>query len=256
MMRGLMDGLRDHIHIEEVFNLEMNLFGWLYGGKLLMIRLQEFQQTFDGYLFKEAIDLIFANLYSFHFGAPLIAGWILWETTGDRKMYYRFVYTLTVLNIMALATFYIYPAAPPWYVSQYGFVQPSGGLYGTAGSLVNIDRMFEMNFFTTIWDNMNPNHFAAIPSLHGAYPILVSYFLFIKLRRYHKLFLFYPIGTWFAAMYLNHHYLIDLVIGGIYLVIAYFINEKILIPFVFNKTVFKNYKPDTKKDDGYYSIRD
>ncbi|MFC1726487.1 phosphatase PAP2 family protein, partial [candidate division KSB1 bacterium] len=111
-----------------------------------------------------------------------------------------------------------------------------------AGSLINVDNMLQVNFFTTLWDNFNPNHFAAIPSLHGAYPIVLVFFAYKAFKK--KLFLMslYPIGTWFAAVYLNQHYIIDLIIGAFYIVAAYKIEEKILMPKIFEKTIFKDYE--------------
>lgn len=240
MMRGLADGLLGRVHIQDLFEAELLLFGDFFGGTIPAFWFQEFQLKYDGWVFKKVIDILCGNFYSFHFATPLLTGWIIWHTANDRRMYYRFVYTLAVLNVMALLTFLLYPAAPPWYVYQYGFEQPAGQLFGTAGSLVNIDRMIQLKFFTTIWDNMNPNHFAAVPSLHGAYPIVVALFLYKKFKKYPRLLPLYPIATWFAAVYLNHHYIIDLIIGAAYLVIAYLIVERILMPKVFEKTILKD----------------
>jgi len=240
IMRGIVDNLRGVIHIKGPYDLELLLFGKLFGNKIPAFFMQEIQNVMDGSLFKGAIDLICANFYTLHFGAPLIMAWILWHTTNDRRMHYSFAYTFTLLNILALITFYVYPAAPPWYVQQYGFVQPAGELFGTAGSLVNVDRMLQMKFFTTLWDNMNPNHFAAVPSLHGAYPVVIGFFLYKKFKKHLFLILLYPLGTWFAAVWLNHHYIIDLILGVIYIAIAYQITEKVLFPRVFNKLVFKD----------------
>ena len=240
MMRGVVDGLLYRVHVGDIFNAELFLFGGLFDGTIPSFWLQEFQYRYADSIFKKIIDLLCGNFYSFHFAAPLLTGWILWHTANDRHMYYRFIYTLTVLNVMALTTFLLFPAAPPWYVFQQGFEQPTGDIIGAAGGLINIDRMFEMKLFTTIWHNMNPNHFAAIPSLHGAYPIAVSFFIFAKFRKFPFLLALYPAATWFAAVYLNHHYIIDLVIGGVYLCIAYFICHRILMPKVFERTILKD----------------
>ena len=240
MMRGMVDGLLYRVHVEDVFKAELALFGWMFNGTVPPFYLQEFQYQHADSIFKKIIDILCGNFYSFHFAAPLLVGWILWHTTNDRHMYYRFVYTLTVLNLMALMTFLLFPAAPPWYVFRHGFAQPTGDIIGAAGGLINIDRMFKMKLFTTIWHNMNPNHFAAIPSLHGAYPIVASFFIYIKFKRYPLLLALYPIGTWFAAVYLNHHYVIDLIIGAAYMLIAYQICHRILMPKIFERTILKD----------------
>jgi len=248
MMRGIVDNIRGVIHIKGPYVLELAIFGKFFGGKIPAFFLQDVQKAIEGTLLKDVIDLICANFYTLHFGAPILLAWVLWHTLNDRRMHYSFAYTFILLNVMALTTFYLYPAAPPWYVQQHGFAQPSGTLFGTAGSLVNVDRLLQTRFFTTLWDNMNPNHFAAIPSLHGAYPIVIGIYLYKKFKKWWPLILFYPLGTWFAAVYLNHHYIIDLIIGVVYIVIAYYITENILFPKIFNKTVFKySFKTFEKK---------
>ena len=240
MMRGLVDAWRGEINIILPYKIELSLFGWMFGGEIPNFWFQDWQVRHADSIFKGILDLMSANFYTLHFALPLVFGWILWHTIGDRKFYYRFVYTFTVLNMLALITFFLYPVAPPWYVMKYGFTQPIGKLYGAAGSLLNVDNMLRMKFFTTLWDNMNPNHFAAVPSLHGAYPVVIVFFAYLRIKKRLFLMSLYPIGTWFAAVYLNHHYIIDLIIGAFYIVIAFYIEEKILMPKIFEKTIFKN----------------
>jgi len=240
MMRGLVDYWRGAINVYIPYKVELVLFGWMFEGDIPCFWFQDFQIDQGNSVFRTILDLMSANFYTIHFVMPVLFGWIIWHTIGDRKTYYRFVYTFTILNVLALITFFLYPAAPPWYVMKYGFVQPIGKLYGAAGSLVNIDNMLKMKFFTTLWDNFNPNHFAAIPSLHAAYPVLIVFFAYRIFKKKLLLMSIYPLGTWFAAVYLNQHYIIDLVIGAGYIIIAHYIEEKFLMPYIFKKTVFKN----------------
>ncbi len=242
MMRGVVDNLQGYIHVREVYNAEFALFGKIFPNVIPAFWFQQVQYIYDSQIWKKVLDVIAANVYSFHFFGPMILGWILWHTVNDRRMFYRFVWTLTVLNVMALTTYFLYPAAPPWYVMRFGFDQPAGPMLGSAGALINLDRMLNINFFSTIWDKMNPNQFAAIPSLHGSYPIVISIFAFIRFRKYLIVLILYPIFTWWATVYLNHHYIVDLMIGASYAGIAYFIANKILIPRVFDPLLFKDRK--------------
>ena len=237
MMRGVADSIRGVIHIVEPYTWEMNCFGWMCGGKIPAFWCQEWQQVIEGTFYKPIIDIMSANFYTAHFAIPLLLGWILWHTTDDRRMFYRFVYTLLVLDLLALITFMLYPAAPPWYVMGYGFEQPdpTSSFWGiSAGSLINVDKLLGMNFFTTVWDNFNANHFAAVPSLHGAYPVVISVFVYIKFKKFIGWLLFYIFGTWFAAVYLNQHYIVDLLIGAVYVFASYQIVHRLLLPKVFN----------------------
>jgi len=237
MMRGIADSVRHVINVVPPFKLELLLFGPLCGGQIPSFYFEYFQVIHDGELGKILLDIMGANFYTFHFSAPLILGWIFWHTTSDRRTFYHFVYTLTVLNIMALVTFMLYPVAPPWYVYKYGLTQPVGFIQGSAGGLVNFDRLIGTKFLQSIWDTFNANLFAAIPSLHGAYPCVIAYFGMKKFRRLRPLWLLYPIGTWFSAVYLDEHYIIDLIIGLIYAVVAYYVVKWVLYPKLFRRFV-------------------
>lgn len=241
MMRGYADNVRGVIHVTAPFHAEHILFSHFFGGEIPSFWFQDFQVWIGDTVFRRLLDLIGANFYTLHFAIPLVVGWVFWHTTDDRKIFYRYFYTLTVLNVMALLTFMIYPAAPPWYVYNYGFVQPAHtSFFGlSAGSLINVDKLFGTSFFSTVWDTFNPNHFAAIPSLHGAYPIVTAIFLYQKFHRFKIWLTVYCVAVWWSAVYLNQHYIIDLMIGAGYVVIAYAVMENVLYRFVFRRFLEK-----------------
>jgi inositol phosphorylceramide synthase catalytic subunit len=242
MMRGVADNWRGLINITWPYVTELKIFGPLFGGVIPCYVLQDWQVMLEGSFLKGVFDGMGGLFYTLHFGMPILLGWLFWHTTDDRKMFYRFVWTMTVLNFAALATFIIYPAAPPWYVYSYGFGQPPQTTFWGlgAGALVNVDKMIGMNFFQTLWGGFNPNHFAAIPSLHGSYPVAVAFFTWKKFRKFPLLLSLYPLGVWFSAVYLNQHYIIDLFIGAVYLILAYQLTDKILLPHVFSRFVSWN----------------
>ena len=239
MMRGVADSIRHVINVTPPFEGELALFGWMFGGQIPSFYFEHYQAVHEGSALKIFLDVLGANCYTLHFGAPLILGWILWHTTNDRPMFYRFVWTITVLNVMALATFMLYPAAPPWYVYKYGLVQPVGDIQGSAGALVNFDKLIGKNFLQSIWDTFNANLYAAIPSLHGAYPCAIAFFGTIRFRKGRGWWWIYPAATWFSAVYLDEHYIIDLLIGLVYLVVAILFVSRMLYPRVFQRYVQK-----------------
>jgi len=235
MMRGVADSVRGTIHAVQPYRWELALFG-----DIPPFLLQSLRESGELGGWQKVIDLLAANFYTAHFALPLLLGWVFWHTTNDRPMFYKFVYTLTVLDVLALLTFMIYPAAPPWYVYNYGFAPPetNAGFWAiSAGNLVDVDRLLGVKFFTTLWDSFNANHFAAIPSLHGAYPIVLSWFAWKKFRWNLWLLSLYPAAVWFSAVYLNHHYVIDLIIGGLYVIAAYLITVKFLYPRLFARFI-------------------
>jgi hypothetical protein len=239
MMRGIADSVRGTIHVVQPYRWELALFGNFFND-IPPFLLQGVREAVEWGWLRKLIDVLAANFYTAHFALPLLLGWVFWHTTNDRPMFYKFVYTLLVLDVLALITFIIYPAAPPWYVYNYGFVAPEAeaGFWSiSAGNLVDVDRLLGVKFFTTLWDSFNANHFAAIPSLHGAYPIVLSWFTFKKFRWNPWLLSLYPAAVWFSAVYLNHHYIIDLVIGGLYVVVAYGLTIKVLYPRLFARWI-------------------
>jgi membrane-associated phospholipid phosphatase len=85
--------------------------------------------------------------------------------------------------------------------------------------------------YRTIYDFIEPNQFAAFPSMHSALPWLITLFA-LKLGKWKALpILVFPFGVWFSAVYLGEHYVVD-VLGGIaYATVAFLIAEK-LVPYI------------------------
>ena len=77
--------------------------------------------------------------------------------------------------------------------------------------------------------NKNANVFAAIPSLHSAYPVVLTYFAFKKRSQWFKLLCVLDvIGIWYAAVYSMHHYIIDVFLGAFCAIFAIFTFNLIL----------------------------
>lgn len=245
MMRGVADSMRGYVFIAEPYDLERHLFGWLTGSMVPAFYLQQFQFENWGEPLKIFLDVFSAGFYVLHFIAPLLLGWFFWHTLNERRNYYVYVYTFTVLNIMALITFMMLPAAPPWYVLHHGFEQPSAEALDSAGALVNFDKLIGRNYLQSLWNTFNSNYFAAIPSLHAGYPTVIALFIWIRFGGLTWLFFAYPLCAWFSAVYLNQHYIIDLIIGSLYVIIAYFIAKRVIIPNIFDKLINYNLRSRT-----------
>src|SRR3546814_5365632 len=73
-----------------------------------------------------------------------------------------------------LIVYYLYPAAPPWYIQQYGtdFIKDTPS---NAAQLVKFDQFFNVPVFQTLYSK-GSNVFAAMPSLHSSYPLIVIYY--------------------------------------------------------------------------------
>ena len=100
------------------------------------------------------------------FAVPLVMLGI-WGS-GRAPLFRRLVWGYTVLHVIGLVVYITYPAAPPWWVYENGFVRPTVAHSTPLG--------FKSSVLSGLF-HLSPNRFAAIPSLHGAYPLLLTLIL-------------------------------------------------------------------------------
>jgi membrane-associated phospholipid phosphatase len=170
------------------------------------------QQTFRF----PVLDYVGAFFYSIYFFVPTIFAFILWRKSP--RNYWKYLIAFGVLTYGALITFLFYPVAPPW-------IAVPNVLRILTGS---VDPSLGVPVYKTLFDFLSPNLYAAFPSMHSAIPWLVFLFAF-KVWRWKSLpVLALPVGTWFSAVYLGEHYVVD-VLGGIaYATVAFIAVEKLL----------------------------
>ena len=118
------------------------------------------------------------------------------------------------LNLLSSSTYYWYPAAPPWYVDLYGLGPAELGIPADAAGGLRFDALLGINVFADFYAK-SPNVFGAIPSTHVAYPMLAVYFAF-RLRALRIFCLGFYLLITFSAVYLNHHYILDIIWGSAY----------------------------------------
>jgi membrane-associated phospholipid phosphatase len=113
-------------------------------------------------------------------------------------------------------TVLLIPSAPPWFGVKADRI------------LFQIDHEMGVPFYATLFALIEPNPFAAFPSLHAAYPWLVSLYS-IKIKRIKALpILIIPFGVCFNAVYLGEHYVIDILAGVAYATATFFLVEKLV----------------------------
>ncbi len=132
---------------------------------------------------------------------------------GDSKNYLRFSTAFLLINFVGFAGYYIHPAAPPWYVMQYGF-EPILHTPGNVAGLGRFDQLTGIPVFQALYGK-NSNVFAAVPSLHAAYMLVTTIYAIISKQRKTTIGIFAIIcvGIWFTAIYSGHHYVIDVLLG-------------------------------------------
>lgn len=193
------------VHIEDLYNAEKAVFGIRSGESILTPN--EWWQL-HSYTFLDVLSGIF---YLTWVPVPLVfAGYLFFN---NRRQFIHFSLTFLLVNLLGFVVYYLYPAAPPWYVQLHGFDFIAATPGNTAG-LVRFDAFFGITIFHSLYAK-GSNVFAAMPSLHSAYPLIVFYYaLRNNMHGIAKVvFGIITAGIWFAAVYTSHHYILDVLAG-------------------------------------------
>lgn len=143
---------------------------------------------------------------------PLIFAFAMFFT-GHAKWTRRFSWCWLCVNLLGFVGYYIHPAAPPWYAMHYGF-DVITGTPGDTAALARFDAMTHLGIFHALY-GQNSNVFAAVPSLHAAYPIITLTYAILSKRSWWVCALLAVLcpGIWCTAIYTGHHYTIDVLLG-------------------------------------------
>lgn len=210
------------IDVRGLYEAEKYLFGLSVGGTTLIPC--EYFALHHGWV----ADLFAGIFYLCWVPVPILFG--LWlYIKGDRKTYLRFAMVFLLVNLIGFAGYYIHPAAPPWYVMNYGF-EPILNTPGNVAGLGRFDELLGCSVFSSIYGR-NANVFAAVPSLHAAYMVVaLTYAIIARSKRWLiALFAVIMVGIWCTAVYSGHHYLIDVLLGIFCALLGIFVFEKGLL---------------------------
>ena len=193
------------VHIESIYNAEKNIFGIRTAGGNT-ITPNEYWQLHQ----HTVLDFLSGVFYLCWIPVPLMFAIYLYFK--KRRQFFYFAFTFLLVNLLGFVVYYSYPAAAPWYVTKYGFVFNANTPGNTAG-LARFDAMVHANIFQSLYTK-GSNVFAAMPSLHSAYPVIVFYHALKNKVGYMSIvFATVMCGIWFSAVYTNHHYVLDVVAG-------------------------------------------
>jgi len=192
------------VHIADLYNFEKKLFGINFNGKLFTPN--EYWRI-NGNTF---LDVSAGIFYLCWIPVPLaFAAFLFFK---NKKQFLYFSLTFVLINFLGFIVYYLYPAAPPWYVQYHGFDFHAATRGNTAG-LVKFDNYFHAGIFKSIYAK-GSNVFAAMPSLHSSYPVVVLYYgLKNRLGIINVFFAIVMLGIWFTAVYASHHYIVDVLAG-------------------------------------------
>ncbi|KAG0068676.1 Aureobasidin resistance protein Aur1 [Linnemannia elongata] len=160
-----------------------------------------------------------------HFALPFITAALIvyFGPPGTLPVFAR---TFGYMNLAGVLTQIFFPCAPPWYETNYGSFEPATyAMPGSPGGLARVDDILGTNMYKSTF-TASPLVFGAFPSLHSACAWQLAFFLvYIFGPRSIPFVVGYVFWIWWATMYLGHHYVVDLVGGAGYAVVAFWIGS-------------------------------
>lgn len=207
------------VSINELYQLEKKLFGFHFNG--VIVTPNEYWRL----NYSNTLDILAGFFYLSWIPVPLTFAGVLFFY--NKREFFYFSLTFLLVNLLGFCVYYIYPAAPPWYIQQYGFDFIANTKGNTAG-LSRFDAYFGVEIFKGLYEKSS-NVFAAMPSLHSSYPLIVFYYgVRNKLGWINLLLAIITLGIWFAAVYSSHHYVLDVLAGITCAILGIGLFQKIL----------------------------
>lgn len=161
-----------------------------------------------------ALDLICAVPYGTFI--PAAFGFAIWMYGKDYPRMVAFTWTFALLNFAGFITYHIYPAAPPWYFHAHGCVVDLTAHASEGPNLARVDQWLGFSYFGGMYGRSS-DVFGAVPSLHVAYPTIITLFGWPRFNWPLRIFaLLYSFTMYFAAVYLDHHWVFDALLGLVY----------------------------------------
>jgi len=162
-------------------------------------------------------DLVAMFFYFMHFPLPILVGFIFWLRSRDH--YHRFIAALLLMCFIAFITYLFWPSAPPWYEFSATRVPPGEVVHKIINETV--DKLWGKNYIVTpLYSKLNPNQFAAFPSLHAAFPMLAAVYAWSRYRWLSGVLIVWSCCLVASIVYLGEHYVVDAVAGLAYVILA------------------------------------
>ena len=195
-------------HVEPQLRFDEIVFG-----EVPTVWLQE--RWWDGANAIDWFDYATWVVYLTHFFGTLVVAAGLWLFAAH--LFRRYMAAVCVLAVAGFVTYALFPAVPPWMASRDGHLEHTERVVRTVSLDVPID------YFGAIWQSGEryANDVAAVPSLHAAYALLISLFLWrIARLRWRIPLALYPLAMAVALVYSAEHYASDVLLGWVYAVAA------------------------------------
>ncbi len=221
-MRNFADDLTtSDINITNLIRWEKSLFGGTLPNHWVQVHMWH-------HFYTPVLDVLTNTLYLSHFLSPLVISVLLWQKR--RSLYWAFALALVVLSFAAFATYVLFPAAPPWWATHYGYLT---------------DQPVTLDHFVTSGEKLarGANPVAAMPSLHAGYPSFIAMVaIYVWGKRAIPVILL-PLGVIFSTVYLGHHYVIDALAGAAYAAVVFLTVFQWAVRFTSSHAFFTRQQP-------------
>ncbi len=201
------------VHVCDLRRLEMQLAGISLDGRPATIHdwLERHSSI--------ALDVLCAVPY----GTFLLVciAFVAFASFRDAPVARQFGWGFLVLNVLGFTTYCLYPAAPPWYFHAHGCTVDVAAHASEGPNLARVDRLLGFPYFGAMYAQSRVV-FGSMPSLHCAYAVLIAldgWALFGRAMRTGAILF----AAWmaFSAVYLDHHWTLDVVAGGAFSVAVF-----------------------------------
>ncbi|SDG28298.1 phosphatase PAP2 family protein [Klenkia brasiliensis] len=158
------------------------------------------------------LQVVVTLIYSSHFlVTPLVLA-VLW--VRDRARWGRYARLVVALSLAGLATYVLYPAAPPWLAARHDVIGEVHRTSGDGWAVLGLPRAQAL--LHAGQGQVNP--VAAVPSLHTAFAVLLCLFaLRLVRRRWQRVVLVaYAVAMPLVLVWSGEHYVVDTVLGALY----------------------------------------
>src|SRR5580765_1802805 len=161
-------------------------------------------------------------VYTSHFVAVVVIALVLW--TRSRARYLRFMTWFVGLTTLGFITYILYPAVPPWLASQHGDLVATHRIIRELWDQLDCHAIAGMFSGASVCGN----DVAALPSLHAAYPLMLAVYFWRTSGPFTRTVLaIYPIAMALALVYTAEHYVFDILLGWLYVLVTAWVMQRV-----------------------------
>lgn len=202
---GRLSGFRP-AHVADIRALELRLFPVHVGGEVRA--LSEVIAAHSNVV----LDLLCGAAYFLFL--PEVFGMALYLFFRSRPRALELSLGFLIVNLLGWAVWVLFPVAPPWYADLHAAdVGQALRAAANPAALERVDALLGIHYFERFYAQSR-YVFGALPSLHAAYAVLVAAIVWPLGGALRVATLGFAGIIAFAALYLRHHYLLDVLAGA------------------------------------------